>query len=695
MKRADLLLEIGTEELPPTALRNLSDAFRDGIVRGLDAAQLHYAGVEDFSTPRRLAVLVRQLDAKQTDENVERRGPALQAAFGDDGCPTKAAVGFAKSCGVDVSELETLETEKGAWLVFHTHKKGQPTPDLVPELLKKALDQLPIPKRMRWGSLDDEFVRPVQWIVALFNDKVVPFEMFGVKSGRESRGHRFHHPGTIYIPSPDEYEALLESEGRVLVDFNRRRLAVRGLVEEAAAKTKGRAVINDALLDEVTAMVEWPVPVVGNFEPHFLEMPAEVLITTMKVNQKYFHVVDKQGQLLPHFITLSNIDSRDPDKVREGNERVIRPRLIDAMFFWNQDRNVALSSRVTSLQKVVFQKKLGTLFEKMQRISEAAAHIAARLGGDRNFALRAGELCKCDLMTEMVGEFPELQGTMGRYYALHDGEPWEVAQAIEQHYKPRFAGDDLPDTVTGQALAVADKLDTIVGIFAVGQAPTGDKDPYALRRAGLGVLRILIEKQIPLNLVDLIQRASDRLPEGVHAHKVAKDVAMFMRDRLKSYYHERGVRADLFDAVIAVQDHTPQDLDRRINAVAAFRELPEADSLAAANKRIANILKKSAPKTAVEIDTSLFLEPAEQTLNDELAVVANEVASFLDNRDPVDRDYSATLNCLAGLREPVDAFFDGVMVMADDEKVRNNRISLLKRLHDQFMQVADISRLQG
>ncbi len=689
--KADLLLEVGTEELPPKALLGLGEAFRAAIAAGLDTARLNHGDITLFCTPRRLAVLVSELDVQQADERVERRGPAVKAAFADDGCPTPAATGFAKSCGVEVNDLATLETDKGAWLVHHSDKKGCGTPELVPALLQQALDKLPIPKRMRWGDLEAEFVRPVHWIVALFGDTVVPFEMFGVQSGRETPGHRFHHPAAILIPAPAEYEALLESKGRVIADFSRRRLAVRGLVEEAARETgSGRAVIDEALLNEVTAMVEWPVPVVGKFDAEFLDIPQEVLITTMKVNQKYFHVVDAQENLLAQFITVSNIDSTQPDKVRHGNERVVRPRLIDAQFFWNQDRAKPLAARVERLKEVVFQKQLGSLFDKMRRIAGSAADIADELDGDRNLALRAAELCKCDLLTEMVGEFPDLQGTMGRYYALHDGEPDAVAVAIGDHYKPRYSGDALPESVTGQALAIADKLDTIVGIFAVGQAPTGDKDPFALRRAALGILRILIEKQIPLNLARLIESAAASQPKTVHAGKVVRDVAGFMRDRLKGYYQERGVRPDLFEAVVAVQSESPQDLDRRINAVSAFRELPEADSLAAANKRIANILKKSDRHEAVNVDAGLLRLPAEQALHAALSAVSGDVAPLLEQGD-----YTSTLKTLARLRDPVDTFFDDVMVMDEDEQLRNNRIALLIHLQGLFLRVADISRLQG
>ncbi|HEB57699.1 MAG TPA: glycine--tRNA ligase subunit beta [Gammaproteobacteria bacterium] len=687
--RADLLLEVGTEELPPRALLRLGEAFAAGIEKGLADAGLAFRKVRMFCAPRRLAVVVDALQTRQADQAIERRGPALKAAFDEDGCPSKAAQGFARSCGVAVEDLEKLETEQGAWLVYRTTREGADTATLIPDILRRTLDQLPVPRRMRWGDLDEAFVRPVHWLVALLGRDTIEFEMFGIRSGRESRGHRFHHPDVIVIPAPDEYETLLESHGRVIADFDRRRTTVRGLVEEAVAHTGGKAVIDDDLLDEVTAMVEWPVPVVGNFEERFLDVPPEVLITTMKTNQKYFHVLGQDGRLLPYFVTISNIDSREPERVREGNERVVRPRLSDAEFFWNQDRKQTLASHVESLKSVVFQKKLGTLHDKMRRIASLAGDIAADIGGDRADALRAAELCKCDLMTEMVYEFPELQGVMGRYYASHDGEPDAVATAIEEHYLPRFAGDRLPETPVGQALAIADKLDTVVGIFAAGQAPTGDRDPFALRRAALGIMRILLERRLELDLTALIRRAAEHLPDGLGKPDVVEAVHTFMLDRLRGIYVERGVPVDLFEAVAACEADRPLDMDRRIAAVGAFRELPEAESLAAANKRISNILKKAGVPVPENVDTKRFTEDAEQALFDATEAAGAEVAPLLR-----EADYTGALRALAALRAPVDRFFDEVMVMAEDTALRDNRLALLQRLHGLFLGIADISRLQ-
>ncbi|MFP5506975.1 MAG: glycine--tRNA ligase subunit beta, partial [Gammaproteobacteria bacterium] len=482
----DLLIEIGTEELPPKALPRLSQAFTDGVRKGLEQAGLAFGAVHSYAAPRRLAVWIEGLAAAQSDREQIRRGPALTAAFDADGNPTPGAQGFARSCGVAIEQLERLETDKGAWLIHRVMERGRGTGELIPEIVTQSLNQLPIPKRMRWGAGSAEFVRPVHWVVLLFGDTVIETEILGVKSGRETRGHRFHHPDTIYIGEPAAYAPVLETEGRVLADFAARREAIRGQVIAAGVAAGGRAVIKEELLDEVSALVEWPVAVLGDFETRFLDVPSEALISTMQDNQKYFPVVDAAGKLLPHFITIANIVSRDPVQVKAGNERVVRPRLADAAFFWNQDRKQRLEERIDKLGTMVFQNRLGTLLDKQKRVATLAGHIARHIGGVPQLAERAAMLAKCDLLTQMVFEFPELQGVMGRYYAQHDGEPTEVALALDEQYSPRFAGDRLPETATGQALAIADRLDTLVGIFAIGQPPSGDKDPFALRRAALG-----------------------------------------------------------------------------------------------------------------------------------------------------------------------------------------------------------------
>ena len=686
----DLLIEIGTEELPPKALKLLSLAFLDGVKTGLEKAGLEFASIKPFASPRRLALLISELAEHTPDKDIERRGPALQAAYGDDGCPTQAAMGFARSCGVEVEDLDKLETDKGSWLIYKSQQQGQATPALIPEIVTTALDALPIPKRMRWGNLDTQFVRPVHWAVLLFGNDIIDAELLSVRAGRTTYGHRFHHPGPIEIPAPSEYEVLLESEGKVIADFDRRAETVRAQVESKAMALNGQAVIDPALLEEVTAMVEWPVAVAGQFEERFLAVPQEALISTMSANQKYFHLVDQKNRLLPHFITVSNIDSRDEAKVQEGNERVIRPRFADAEFFWNQDRKLRLDAHLDDLKTVVFQQKLGSVFDKTQRVAKLAASIAKQLSAESALAIRAAELSKCDLMTEMVGEFPGLQGIMGRYYAEHDGEDKAVAEAIDQHYRPRFAGDALPDGVIGQTVALADRLDTLVGIFAIGQIPTGDKDPYALRRAALGVLRIIIENNIDLDLQQLLALAAQQFDSKIRANKAIEPVMDFILDRMAAYYQEQGIRPDVLEAVTALKPTRPVDINKRIHAVSSFRNLPEAEALAAANKRSGNILKKVKGKLPNKIKTSLLTEEAEQKLYQALTDLSESVDPLLASSD-----YEPALQQLASLREPVDTFFDDVMVMVDDTRLRDNRIALLNQLHSLFLQVADISRLQG
>jgi len=689
-EQRDLLVEIGTEELPPKALRTLSQAFADHFAAALNQARLEFGSLRPFASPRRLAVLVGGLAEQTPDQDIERRGPALRAAFDEDGCPTRAAEGFARSCGVAVEDLDKLETDKGSWLVFRSHQAGQPAARLIPELLHQALESLPIPRRMRWGDGEARFVRPVHWTVLLFGEDVIDAEILGVRTGRASRGHRFHHPGPIEIPAPAEYEVLLESEGRVIADFDRRAETVRARVEAAALELQGRAVIDPALLDEVTAMVEWPVAVTGQFEERFLAVPHEALISTMSTNQKYFHLVDTGDRLLPYFITVSNIESRDPAVVRAGNERVIRPRFADAEFFWNQDRKERLDSRLPRLKTIVFGQRLGTLFDKTRRMEKLASHIAGQLDSDKTLAARAAELCKCDLLTDMVTEFPGLQGVMGRYYAEHDGEDPAVCRALDEYYKPRHAGDTLPDDATSQALALADRLDTLVGIFAIGRIPTGDKDPYALRRAALGLLRILIENQLDLDLRQLLQRAAAGYPKPLAADQAIEPVLGFVTDRLRAYYQDQGIRPDVIEAVTALAPSRPVDMDRRIRAVATFRRLPEAQSLAAANKRIGNILRKVEGRLPDQVEPHRLEAPAEQKLYEALTALETEVTGQLQAGE-----YEPALQRLATLREAIDTFFDEVMVLDEDTKLRNNRIALLNRLHGLFLRVADISRLQG
>ncbi|HEC29555.1 MAG TPA: glycine--tRNA ligase subunit beta [Gammaproteobacteria bacterium] len=692
MNTRDLLIEIGTEELPPRSLRKLSLSFQKGVIEGLRLMNLEHGESQCFATPRRLAVLVRDLQEKQQDKLVEKRGPALAAAFDDDGCPTRAATGFAKSCGVNIEDLERLETDKGTWLAFRTEQKGHDVQLIIPEIVKKSLECLPIPRRMRWGSSREQFVRPVHWVVLLFGNEVIATEILGIKSGRETRGHRFHHPDKMAISEPSAYESLLETGGHVIADFEIRSDAIKRQIRERARQVNGIAIIDENLLDEVTSMVEWPVAILGNFDRHFLDIPSEALISAMKSHQKYFHLVDKQGRLLPHFITISNIESKNPDRVREGNERVIRPRLADSEFFWQQDRKQKLADRIESLKKVIFQNKLGTLHMKVQRIIDLSGIIAAAIGHDTDNVRRSAELCKCDLMTNMVGEFPELQGIMGRYYAELDGEDDEVARAIEEHYTPRFAGDRLPETVAGQCVSLADKIDTLVGIFSIGQAPSGDKDPFALRRAALGIIRIIIEQNLTLDLDQIIKSAIknytfQKIPVDItNAPKLVYD---FILGRLAVYYVSKGFDKDVIESVLCLKPSHLQDCDRRIRVVSDFRKMPESESLAAANKRIANILKK----INFEIPETWNLMALEEQVEKNLADEINQLIPILD---PLfdEQDYEAAMKKLASLRGSVDAFFDEVMVMSDDEKLRNNRLAMLNAIRNQFLRVADLSRLQ-
>jgi len=689
-KDNDLLIEIGTEELPPKALKRLSDAFAQGILQGLDQAGLKYTGHHAYATPRRLALLVNQLDNQQPDKKVEKRGPAVAAAFDDEGCPTQAAQGFARSCGMDVNDLETMETSKGSWLVFRSEQKGQDTPSLIPDILQQALDALPIPKRMRWSDLSDSFVRPVHWLVILFGDQVVPATVLSQTSGRETRGHRFHHPETLYLAEPAAYAPLLESEGKIMADYDARREAVRAQVIETAHQHGGTAVIDENLLDEVTSLVEWPTAILGAFDPRFLEVPPEALISAMKDHQKYFHLVDKKGKLMPCFITISNIQSTNPDVVRDGNERVINPRLNDANFFWTQDCKIPLADYSARLASVVFQKKLGSLLDKSERVQIIAGSIATELGFDQASAQRAALLCKCDLMTDMVGEFPGLQGIMGRYYASASNETAEVAQAIEDHYRPRFSGDELPATATGQAVAIADKLDTLVSIFGIGQAPTGDKDPFALRRAALGIVRILIEQDLGLDLRKAIQTAVTASASNTLAKGTADLVYEFFLARTRVYYSGQGYAADEIDAILCLSPAVFNDMNHRLRALSVFRSLPEADALAAANKRISNLLNKAEGADIPDaVSPDALQEPAEKRLSIALTQLHKQVDLSLSKGD-----FTKAMKQLASLREPVDSFFDDVMVMVDDMPLRNNRLALLSGVRKLFLSIADLSRLQ-
>ena len=698
----DLLIEIGTEELPPKALLKLVTAFAEGIEKGLEQAGLTYAEVKFYAAPRRLALVVRDLMVKQADRDQERRGPALAAAFDDDGMPTKALQGFARSCGVAPEALERLETDKGVWLVHRSIQAGKRTIELVPEIVEKSLAALPIPKRMRWANFDVEFVRPVHWVVLLFGQEVIEAEILGVKAGRETRGHRFHHPAALYIAEPAAYAPLLETEGHVIADYAVRREAILAQVVEAAVKAGGEAVIDEDLLDEVTALVEWPEALCGRFDERYLAVPDECLISSMQGHQKYFPVRNKEtGKLLPNFITVSNIASTNVNSVISGNERVIRPRLEDAMFFYERDLEKPLESHNEQLKTVVFQKKLGTVYQKVERIRALSKYLAQQLAmssDDIVHVQRAADLSKCDLVSEMVYEFPELQGIMGKYYALKQGEADLVAQALEEQYMPRQAGGDLPGHLVGEVLAVSDKLDTLCGIFAVGMIPTGDKDPFGLRRASLGILRVLIEKSHAVDLHDAIKVAAQPFADIAQDNKgtkltvddLAQRVFGYVTERLRSYFLDRSISPDVFEAVLARSPKCPYDFSRRVYAVSTFRGLPEASSLSAANKRISNILRQVSGEVPAQVDSGLLQQDQERALYQMLVSMTDEVTPLLDQQD-----YTAALTRLAQLREVVDVFFDHVMVMADDEVLKMNRVALLKSLNALFLRIADLSKLQG
>lgn len=684
----DFLVEIGTEELPPKALKNLSEAFASGIETGLKTAELAYGEVSIYASPRRMAVRIQQLQAQQADKTIEKKGPAKKAAFDAEGNPTKAIQGFARGCGIEVSQLSEIETDKGTWMVYYQAEKGQAVKDLLPEIVNASLAKLPIPKRMRWGASEVEFVRPVHWALMLLDEQIVPATILGNATSNLTFGHRFHAPEAIEIKQPSDYLSVLEAQGFVQADFAKRAEMIREQVNAVAKQEGGVAEIDEALLEEVTGLNEWPQAVVGDFDEIFLSVPSEAIISAMKGHQKYFHLLDKHGKLMPKFITISNIASTRPAAVKEGNERVIRPRLADAKFFWDQDRKQALDDFLPRLKTVVFQQKLGTLFDKVERLENLVVKIAMPLGVVPELAARAARLSKSDLMTEMVGEFPDLQGVMGRYYATEQGEDIAVAQAIDEQYQPRFAGDVLPEQAVSQALAIADKLDTITGIYGVGEIPTGDKDPFALRRAALGMMRIIIEKQLDLDLRLLIQKSLSLHPNVSVNDGLVNDIYGFIISRLKAYYAEKGISAEEFEAVRVCAPAHPLDFDKRLEAVKQFSKMDEATSLSAANKRIANILRKVKEEIAETVNPDLFKLDAERNLWETLDNLRETVSDLT-----AARNYIAALTELAKIKAPVDVFFDEVMVMDEDEAIKNNRLALLNQIAQMFLNIADISRL--
>ncbi len=691
MSAKDFLVEIGCGELPPKALKALSAAFTSGIEKGLQDAGLAYTAIAEFAAPRRLAVRVSSLATAQQDTAQEKFGPAVSAAYDKEGNPTPAATGFARSCGVTIAELDRVEKDGVIKLVFRSVSKGKPSAELLPDIVRSSLSKLPIPRKMRWGSSRDEFVRPVQWVVMLFGTEVIDTTILGIKSGNQTRGHRFHHNDFIIVPAPADYETILSSTGKVQAHYQTRKELVRSLIENEGKKLAAEVVIDEDLLEEVTSMVEWPVALTGRFDEHFLTVPAEALISSLKNHQKCFYLLDKNKKMLPNFIAVSNIESTDPAQVIAGNERVIRPRLADAAFFYETDRKQTLASRQDQLKTIVFQQELGTVSEKSSRVAALAVFIAEQLDGNSAWCERAALLSKCDLLSNMVSEFAELQGIMGYYYALDDKEPAEVASALNEQYMPRFSGDQLPASLTGSILAVADKLDTIVGLFAIGQPPTGSKDPFALRRAALGILRILVEKQLDLDLVKTIAFASQSYSSVTTKNPdVAAQVFDFMLERFRAWYQAEGISADVFQSVFVLKPAKPLDFDLRIKAVHRFSQLPESVSLASANKRVSNILQKQDKASVGSVDLKLLSESAEKDLAAVIAQQSKLVAPLF-----AERKYTEGLEQLASTKSAVDKFFDEVLVMAEDINVRNNRLALVSELRNLFLQVADISCLHN
>ena len=688
MTTQNFLVEIGTEELPPKALKTLATSFADNVEAELNQAGLTFDKIEWFAAPRRLAVKVLNLATQQPSKEIEKRGPAVSAAFDAEGKPTKAAEGWARGCGITVEQAERIATDKGEWLVHRAKIEGQPTKNLLNGIVANALAKLPIPKPMRWADKTVQFIRPVHTVTMLLGDELIEGEILGVASARTIRGHRFLGEKEFEIQHADQYPQLLREKGSVVADFNERKAEILAKSQAKATALGGVADIEESLLEEVTSLVEYPNVLAAKFEERFLAVPSEALVYTMKGDQKYFPIYDKDGKLLPHFIFVSNINPEDPTAIIEGNEKVVRPRLTDAEFFFKTDLKQKLVDRLPRLETVLFQQQLGTLKDKTDRIEQLAGEIAKQIGADEAKAKRAGLLSKCDLMTNMVFEFTDTQGVMGMHYARHDGEDEEVAVALNEQYMPRFAGDELPKSLVASAVALADKFDTLTGIFGIGQAPKGSADPFALRRAALGALRIIVEKNLPLDLEDLVKKSTALFGDKLTNSNVVADVVDFMLGRFRAWYQDEGIAVDVIQAVLARRPTRPADFDARVRAVSHFRTLDSAEALAAANKRVANILAKAEGNIGA-IDVALCVEPAEQVLAQSVLSLAKEVQPLI-----AQGEYTAVLDKLAGLRQPVDNFFDNVMVNAEDAKLRQNRLAILNTLQGLFLQVADISLLQ-
>ena len=685
--RENFVIELGTEELPPKALKKLAVSFKDGFEAQLTGAELAFEQIEWLAAPRRLALKVTGLEFQQADKVVEKRGPAVTAAFDDQGQPTKAAMGWARGCGIDVADADRIKTDKGEWLLHKANVPGKSLDELLSGFLSAALKQLPIPKPMRWGASDVEFIRPVHTLLALYGDRVVNAEVLGLTSSNVSQGHRFHHRGLVTISSADNYVKELEA-AYVMADFTARQESIKTQMAQICEQENATFTTDQDLLDEVTALVEWPVALVGTFEDKFLDVPQEALIYTMKDDQKYFPLLDNTGNLLPKFAFISNIESKDPQQVIEGNEKVIRPRLADAEFFYNTDKKQTLESRLTSLESVLFQKQLGTLKEKSERISELAGFIASKISANTEHAKRAGLLSKTDLMTEVVMEFTDIQGVMGKYYALNDGESPVVADALYQQYMPRFAGDTLPESLEACAVALADKFDTLVGIFGIGQFPKGDKDPFALRRAAIGTIRIMVEKELDLDFAEIADFAKTLFGNKLTNENVSKDVVDFMLGRFEAHYRDHGIAVELIRAVEVKRPTSALDFERRLSAVVEFSKLTEASALAAANKRVNNILSKNEQTSFAAVNEQLLNEAAEIELVKQINAIAGLVEAEFN-----EGNYTNGLTKLAALQQPIDNFFENVMVNAEDEAVRENRYAILGQLQGLFMHTADISVL--
>ncbi|CAH9016923.1 glycine--tRNA ligase subunit beta [Candidatus Nitrosacidococcus sp. I8] len=685
----DLLVEIGTEELPPKSLLKFSEELASALGKKLQEAKLSYEEIKNYGSPRRLAVLVKNLAVSQPDWILERRGPVLAAAFKNNQ-PTPAAQGFAQSCGVAVNDLEQLKNEKGTWLIYRKSQKGSATQALFPEIIAESLKALSMPKPMCWGDLEIEFIRPVHWLVLLFGSEVIPTTLFNITADKNTRGHRFHNPKPLALHYPSEYEDVLAFQGKVIADFAKRRAMIITQVEVIAQSLNGIPLIAESLLNEVTALVEWPVALWGKFDSTFLSLPREALIATMEGNQKYFPVEDKNHNLLPYFITVANIEGQNPAMIIAGNERVIRPRLADADFFYTTDCKTPLISRRDQLKKITFQEKLGSIFEKTERISHLAATITQETSSNEDWAKRSGLLSKCDLVTQMVMEFPELQGTMGYYYALHDREPESVAIALKEQYLPRFAGDNLPQTPTGCALSLADRLDSLIGFFGIDILPSGDKDPYGLRRAALGIIRVMIENKLNLDLIYLL-KVSYQSYQGIliKNETTVDQIYEYILERLRSYYLDIGFTNDVIESVLVLKLNNLLDIHQRLEAVTQFVKLPEAQALSEANKRVRNILRKSEEGIPKQVDSQWLKEKAEQDLAQHIFNLDQRITPLLKNRE-----YSLALQELANLHQPINQFFDSIMVMVEDSTLRINRLALLNQMQILFLKIADISQLQ-